>query len=81
MYLDFAEFQVKSNKVMYQKDWIEKLHKFLMLNDREILQNNGLITAKLAKELAEDEFIKYQLEQDKLYLSDFDTIVEALEIG
>jgi len=45
MYLDFAEFQVKTNNLMYQKKWIEKLHKFLVLLDREILQNSGKITA------------------------------------
>ena len=47
MYLDFAEFQAKTNNLMYQKDWIEKLHKFLMLNDREVLQNAGKITIKI----------------------------------
>ena len=79
MYLDFAEFQAKSNKIMYQKDWIDKLHKFLMLNDREILQDNGSITAKLAKELAVDEFEKYTKIQDKLYISDFDKILQTVE--
>ena len=79
MYLDFAEFQAKSNKIMYQKDWIDKLHKFLMLNDREILQDNGSITAKLAKDLAHEEFEKYKTIQDKLYISDFDKLLEKLE--
>ena len=79
MYLDFAEFQAKSNKIMYQHDWIEKLHKFLMLNDREILQDNGKITAKLAKEIAENEFEKFQVIQDKLYVSDFDDLVLKLD--
>ena len=79
MYLDFAEFQTKSKKIMYQKDWIEKLHKFLMLNDREILQDNGKITAKLAKELAENEFDKFNTIQDKLYTSDFDNLILELD--
>lgn len=79
MYLDFAEFQAKTNNLMYQKDWIEKLHKFLMLHDREILQNAGKITAQLAKELAHSEYEKYKVIQDKLYISDFDTIVKKME--
>ena len=79
MYLDFAEFQTKNKNIMYQKDWIEKLHKFLMLNDREILQDNGKITASLAKELAHKEFEKYNIIQDKLYVSDFDNIIKKLE--
>ncbi len=79
MYLDFAEFQAKSKNIMYQKDWIEKLHKFLIFNEREILQNNGSITAKLAKELAEDEFDKYKKIQEINYQSDFDTLILGLE--
>ncbi|RLA83252.1 MAG: cell filamentation protein Fic [Epsilonproteobacteria bacterium] len=79
MYLDFAEFQTRSKNIMYQKDWIEKLHKFLMLNDREILQDNGKITTSLAKELAHKEFEKFNVIQDKLYISDFDNIIKKLE--
>ena len=79
MYLDFAEFQAKSNNIMYQKDWIEKLHKFLILNEREILQDNGKITAQLAKELAENEFEKYKKMEDVKYLSDFDNLILTLE--
>ena len=79
MYLDFAEFQAKNKNIMYQKDWIEKLHNFLILNERDILQDNGSITAKLAKELAENEFDKHKKIQDEKYLSDFDNLI--LELG
>ncbi len=79
MYLDFAEFQAKTNKLMYQKDWIEKLHKFLMLHDKEVLQNAGKITAQVAKKLAYSEYEKYKLIQDKVYMSDFDNIIKVLE--
>ncbi len=79
MYLDYAELQAQNKIIMYQKDWIEKLHKFLDFNEREILQDNGSITAKLAKELAEDEYDKYKKIQDKKYLSDFDNLILGLE--
>jgi hypothetical protein len=79
MYLDFAELQAMNKNIMYQKDWIEKLGKFLMLNEREVLQDNGSITAQLAKELAESEFEKYKKIQDGAYLSDFDTLLLKLE--
>jgi len=79
MYLDFAELQAKSKNIMYQKEWIEKLSKFLMLNDKEVLQNNGTVTAQLAKELAEREFTKYKEMQDSAYLSDFDHLLLKLE--
>ena len=38
------------------KDWIEKLHGFLTLNDREILTNAGKISHQLAIEKAEKEY-------------------------
>jgi len=60
-------------------DWIEKLGKFLMLNEREVLQDNGSITAQLAKELAESEFEKYKKSQDEEYLSDFDNLILVSE--
>ncbi len=79
MYLDYAELQAKTNNIMYQKDWIEKLNKFLMFNDRKLLQGNGNITALLAKELALSEYEKYKHIQDKLYKSDFDNLILKLE--
>ena len=78
MYLIFAEFQAKSNKIMYQKDWIKKLHGFLTLNGKDILKDNGTITSNLAKEIAQGEFEKYKIIQDKLFLSDFDRLLEKL---
>ena len=79
MYLNFAEFQAKSKKLMTQKDWIEKLHGFLTMNDREILGDKGKITAKFAEALAISEYEKYKTEQDKLYVSDFDELVQKVE--
>ncbi len=45
---------------MYMRDWLRKLNDFLILNDREILEHAGTISAKLAKELAESEYEKYR---------------------
>ena len=79
MYLNFAELQAKNKRVMYQKDWIDKLNAFLTLNDREILQDNGKVSATIAKKLAETEFEKYREEESSRYVSDFDKMVEKLE--
>lgn len=79
MYLNFAEFQAKSKKIMTQKDWIEKLHGFLTMNDRDILQDKGKITAKFAESLAISEYEKYKTKQDKLYISDFDKLLQKVE--
>ena len=79
MYLNFAEFQAKSKNIMTQKDWIEKLHGFLTMNDRDILQDKGKITAKFAESLAISEYEKYKTKQDKLYISDFDKLLQKVE--
>ena len=43
-FLSFAELQSVEQRVMYMKDWVEKLDSFLVLNDKEILQNAGNIS-------------------------------------
>ncbi|MDD2598194.1 MAG: virulence RhuM family protein [Kiritimatiellae bacterium] len=58
-YLDFAELQAKRRKSMTMKEWIEKLDSFLQVNEQEILRNAGKISAKVAKQLAEDEYDKF----------------------
>lgn len=79
MYLNFAELQAKSKKMMTQKDWIEKLHSFLTMNERDILQDKGKITAKFAEQLAFEAYEKFKSEQDKVYVSDFDKLVAKVE--
>ena len=79
MYLDYAEDQAKRKKVMYMKDWIEKLNAFLQFNERDILQNNGKVTNEIAKAFAESEFEKYRVIQDKIYQSDFDKLIEQTQ--
>ncbi len=77
-YLSFAELQARNRKPMYMKDWIKKLNDFLTLNDREILEHAGKISAKMAKELAEGEYEKYRQKQIDIE----DTIeIKALEEG
>lgn len=59
MYLDYAEDQAERRQPMYMKDWKEKLDAFLQFNDREVLDNAGKISAKVAQELALKEYDKY----------------------
>ena len=59
-YLSFAELQARNRNPMYMKDWISKLNDFMTLNDREILEHAGRISAKMAKELAGSEYEKYR---------------------
>lgn len=74
-YLDMAEAQAERNIPMTMEDWEQRLNGFLKLWDRDVLQDNGKISAELAKAKAESEFEKYRIVQDRLYQSDFDKLL------
>ncbi|MDP2890780.1 MAG: RhuM family protein, partial [Bacteroidota bacterium] len=78
MYLDYAEDQAERGIPMTMTDWMQKLNAFLQFNQREILDNPGLVSAEIAKAFAESEFEKYRIIQDKLYESDFDKAMKNL---
>jgi hypothetical protein len=65
-YLSFAEFQARQRKPMYMRDWIKKLDDFLQLNERDILQNAGRISARLSEEIANREFERYWEHQEQV---------------
>lgn len=75
MYLDYAELQAKNKKVMYMKDWVEKLDTFLKFNEKEVLEHKGKISHDVAIALAIDEYEKYRKIEDKKFLSDFDKLL------
>lgn len=64
---------------MYMKDWIEKLHGFLSLNDREILTNAGKISHELALGFAEKEYEKYRLKAIELNDEQSDDFEQAIK--
>ena len=74
-YLDMAEDQAERNIPMTMEDWEQRLNGFLKLWDRDVLQDNGKISAELARAKAESEFEKYRIVQDRLYQSDFDKLL------
>ena len=78
MYLDYAENQAEKGIVMYMKDWFAKLDSFLQFNEESILQNQGKVSHEVALSLAEGEFEKYRIAQDKCIESDFDKAVKKL---
>ena len=77
-YLIFAEGQAMRRIAMTMQDWISKLEGFLTLNDREILQGAGKVSADLAKSHAEQEFDKFRVLDDQNFESDFDQMVKQL---
>ncbi|MCX6326743.1 MAG: virulence RhuM family protein [Bacteroidia bacterium] len=77
-YLIFATGQALRRIPMYMKDWIEKLHGFLKLNDRNILNHAGKISHQLAIDKAEKEYDKYHLKMSNEIESDFDKAIKKL---
>jgi hypothetical protein len=59
-YLAYAESMANSHKVMYMKDWAERLNMILMMNEKNILQDAGKVSHELAKQKAEIEYNKYK---------------------
>ncbi|MBI4331017.1 MAG: virulence RhuM family protein [Chloroflexi bacterium] len=77
-YLIFAESQAERRIAMTMNDWITKLEGFMTLNDRDVLQNAGKVSAELAKEHAEREFAEFRRAEDRSLESDFDRAVKQL---
>ncbi len=81
-YLVFAEGQAMRRIPMYMKDWIDKLNGFLSLNDRDILEDAGRISHDMAKQLAGEEYEKFnrkRITSRDRQDSDFDKTVKMIE--
>ena len=65
-YLAFAETQALNHRVMYMKDWVEKLDMLLTMNGHNILETAGKIKYELAVAKAEKEYALYMEEQKQL---------------
>lgn len=56
MYLDYAEDQAKRRNPLHLADWIDRLNAFLDFNDRDLLQDLGSVSKKVADKLAHDQY-------------------------
>ena len=74
-FLDLAEARAKRNIPMTMEDWANRIDKYLLSDDRDILKDAGKISHEIAEEKALAEFEKYRVIQDKLYQSDFDKLI------
>lgn len=72
MYLDYAENQAARQIPMKMADWAGKLDAFLQFNEYEILKDAGKVSHEVAIRLAEEQFEKFRVEQDRNFESDFD---------
>ena len=79
MYLDYAEDQAERHIPMTMEDWKGKLDVFLQFNERDVLDNPGKVSHKVAKSFVLSEFEKYRITQDKLFESDFDKFMIEME--
>lgn len=79
-FLDLAENRAKRHIPMTMEDWAKHIDRFLSMDDYQLLQDNGKVTAEEAKNFAETEFEKYRIIQDRLFQSDFDRYLDALPL-
>jgi hypothetical protein len=78
MYLDYAENQAARQIPMKMVDWTAKLDAFLTFNEYDVLTNAGTVSAAVAKRLAEDEYGKFRVVQDRAFESDFEREVKRI---
>ena len=78
MYLDFAELQAERQIPMKMTDWTSRLDAFLQFNEYQILKDAGKVRHDVAVKLAEKEYQKFRVVQDKNFESDFDKEVKKL---
>ncbi len=77
-YLDFAELQAMQRKSMYMKDWINKLHGFLTLNEREILNHKGSISHSVAESHALKEFEKFKNTTNESKIDELGKVIKKI---
>jgi len=79
-WLDLAENRARRKIPMTMEDWAKRLDRFLVFDDRKLLEDGGKVTAEQAKEFAETEFEKYRIVQDRLFVSDFDRMLRVADL-
>ena len=78
LYIDFANLQAATGRLMKMRDWIKKLDEFLAISEKKLLHSAGQVSAKQARKKALEEYEKYRQAQDKKYVSDFDREVKKI---
>ncbi len=78
MFLDYAENQASRQIPMKMKDWVTKLDAFLKFNEYDILTDTGRVSHEVAAKLAENEFERFRVGQDRIYKSDFEREVSKI---
>ncbi len=79
MYLDYAENQAARQIPMKMADWAARVDAFLTFNEYEVLTNAGKVSAEVARRLAEEQYDKFRVRQDREFESDFDAEVKRIQ--
>jgi len=58
-FLSYAELQSVKQKLMYMKDWIDKLDGFIIFNEKKLLDNAGSVSHENMEEKVRLELAKY----------------------
>ena len=79
-FIDFAELKTLQKIPLTMKDWCKQLESFLAFYDQRPPRYSGdPVTAYQAQQHAETEFEKYKIIQDRIFMSDYDRYLLALE--
>lgn len=79
-YIDYAEEMAEKHIPLTMEDWVRELDRFIVFWSRGVPEKCvEEVTAALAKAYAEAEFEKYRIVQDRLFMSDYDRYLLALE--
>ncbi len=78
-YLVFATEQARRRVSMTMQDWIDKLHGFLNLNERDILTDAGKISHEMMIEITNEKFDHYKTRQSTIDTEFDDTVLKVLE--
>lgn len=58
-FLSYAELKSVEEKLMYMKDWVNKLDAFIIFNEKKLLTNAGLVSHEEMEEKVRLELAKY----------------------
>ena len=73
-YIDFAENMAARHIPLTMEDWESRLNSFIKMFEYGLLCDAGKVSAEIAKLHAETEFEKYRIIQDRLFMSDYDSL-------
>ena len=77
-FIDIAEQRAEDHILMTMADWSSILQRYMDLNNRPILPDNGRVCHEQAVKKALTEYDKFRIIQDRELLSDFDRQLKLL---